>query len=148
MEILQTMKTIYVMCGLPRSGKSTYIEKFLNKYFILSADRLRKLVYGQRYFSFGEPLVWHIRQIILHELLDQSVSIVIDEINVTRERRQPLIELGKKYGYRVICIWIQTPVDICTNREPELKHVIEEKASKFEDPTLEEGFDEIGRFAP
>lgn len=135
---------ISMMVGLPRSGKTTYIEK--NKYgvrVVVSADQLRYLVYGQRFWGPGEDFMWAIRKIILKMLMEQGVNIVIDETNTTATRRKPVINLAKKYGYSVEAVVIDTPKETCIERakaegDENLIPVIERMAEQFEPVQPEE----------
>ncbi|MBM7624089.1 ATP-binding protein [Sporohalobacter salinus] len=144
-------KELYMTIGLPRSGKSTWIEKNAEDGVVVSADSLRKKVYGQRFWEDGEGLLWWIRGIFLRELLEQGVKIYIDETNVTKERRSKIIGLAHEYGYEVIGIWIGTDKESCLNRCREIsieeyklmKPAIEQMAATFKKPTKDEGFKEI-----
>lgn len=142
------MKTLKMMCGLPRSGKSTWIEQNRDNEFVLCADKLRYRVYGQRFWQDGEPLMWNVHSIMLDTALEQGIDIIIDETNVTPERRKPIIERAKKYGYKVICVRIPTTLQDCLRRAMELNDcvilpVIARMATNFIEPDLQEGFHEI-----
>jgi len=73
------MPKLYVMIGLPRSGKSTYVKKHFKNTVKVSADQLRLLIYGKRYWAEGESKVFWVREIMLKALMEQGVDIVIDE---------------------------------------------------------------------
>ena len=135
---------IYMMVGLPRSGKSTFVDLNLKEMLpIVSADRLRLLIYGQKFWAPGEKLVWTIRSIIIKSLLEQGIDIVIDETNTTKERRREIIDLAKEYNYSVKAVIIETPKDICINRakmegDNNIIPVIERMAEQFEEVDLDE----------
>lgn len=143
-------KILTVMVGLPRAGKTT----FRNPYavapiaLVICADDIRLKVYNQRFWAEGEPLMWHIRGIMLESALEQGFPIYVDETNISVVRRKKIIELGKKHGYWIRCIWVQTSKDECIKRAeltdmPDLVPVIKYMAGKFEPPSSEEGFDQI-----
>jgi predicted kinase len=134
-----------MMCGLPRSGKSTWAKKNKGNAVIVSADQLRLLVYHQRFWAEGEPLKWSIHGIALRMLMEQGVDIIIDETNTTPKRREPLIRMGKEYGYTVACTLIDTSKEECLNRAKAkddilIQPVIERMAKEFVPPTVKEGF--------
>jgi len=143
------MSKITLMCGLPRSGKSTWIKNNKTNEVVVSADDIRYLVYNQQFWGDGEPLMWSIRGMMLKYLMQQGVDIIIDETNTMSERRQPIIKMAKKYGYYIIGntiegIW----VDTCIARAKEINQdylipVIERMAAQFELPKIDEGFDEL-----
>lgn len=143
------MKKLIMMCGLPRSGKTTWIEQEQPKgSVVLSADTLRYLVYNQRFWADGESLMWSVHSIILKMLMRQGTSIVIDETNMTPKRRHPIIKMAQEHGYCVECVLITTPKESCIDRasylnDEVIKPVIERMANEFVKPELAEGFDKI-----
>lgn len=142
------MNKLIMMCGLPRSGKSTWVEMNRTDEIILSADTLRHLVYNQRFWVGGEPLVWSIHGVILRMLLKQGVPIIIDETNTTPKRRNSIIYMAKKHGYSVNCVWVTTSKEVCLSRAFEMgdnviPRVIERMAREFVAPRVEEGFEKV-----
>lgn len=139
--------TVYIMVGLPRSGKSTYAKRYKGLYAIVSADQLRYLVYGQRFWGPGEDTMWAIRKIVLKMLMEQGIDIVIDETNTTVSRRKPIVDLAREYGYFVEAVVIDTPKETCIERaradgDDSLIPIIERMAGQFE-PVQQEEVDYI-----
>ena len=135
--------TVFIMVGLPRSGKSTYVEQYKGLRAIISADQLRYIVYGQRFWGPGEDMMWTVRKIALKMLMEQGIDIMIDETNTTASRRKPIIDLAKEYGYYVEAVVIETPKDICIERakaegDDNLISVIERMAGQYESVQPEE----------
>lgn len=146
------MGRLTMMIGLPRSGKSTRVEKIKRDEVIVSADELRYLVYGQRYFKGGEALMWSIRKILLEYLMKQDIDIIIDETNITKDIRKNTIDLAKKYNYQVDGIYMETKKEECIKRAKEsnqedLIPIIEQMSEKIEfiEPN-EEGFNGVAVF--
>jgi predicted kinase len=143
------MKTIKIMIGLPRCGKSTWVENNKTNEIIISADDLRYIVYNQRFWGDGEALMWSIRGMMLKYLMQQGVDIIIDETNTTKERRKPILKLAKQFGYKVTgCVVEGSWVDECTQRakaagQEDLIPIIQRMANQFELPEIEEGFDDL-----
>jgi predicted kinase len=143
------MKTIKIMVGLPRCGKSTWVQNNKTNEVVISADDLRFIVYNQRFWSDGESLMWSIRSMMLKYLMQQGIDIIIDETNTTKERRKPIIKLAKQFGYKIIgCMVKGAWVDDCVKRaektnQPDLIPIIKNMADKWETPEKEEGFDEL-----
>lgn len=152
------MAKMILMCGLPRSGKTTWVKDNRKSWvddnrpdkFIISADALRQVVYNQRYWQDGEALMWSIHDIILKIALFQGIDIIIDECNISKKRRSPLIKIAKNYGYEVHCIFIVTSWVDCISRankenDLEIIPIIERMSNHFENPEYEEGFDKIDK---
>jgi len=142
------VKTIKIMIGLPRCGKSTWIKENRTTEVVVSADDLRYIVYNQRFWGDGEALMWSIRGMMLKYLMQQGVDIIIDETNTTKERRKPILKLAKQFDYTVVgCVVEGAWTDECIRRakatgQEDLIPVINRMAEQFELPDPEEGFDE------
>lgn len=143
------MKTVKIMCGLPRCGKSTWIKNNKTNEVIISADDLRYIVYNQRFWGEGEPLMWSMRGMMLKYLMQQGIDIIIDETNTTVERRKPIIALAKRFGYKIIGnvvegIWAEGCIERAIKEgQEDLIPIINRMAEQFEMPCKEEGFDEL-----
>jgi predicted kinase len=155
-RMMNKMAQMILMCGLPRSGKTTWAKDNRKSWvddsrpdkFIISADALRQIVYNQRYWQDGETLMWSIHDIILKVALFQGIDIIIDECNISKKRRSPLIKIAKNYGYEVYCVYLTTSWVDCIDRankdnDLEIIPIIERMSNNFEEPEYEEGFDEI-----
>lgn len=139
-------KTMSMMVGLPRSGKSTYIaQNSLLSGFIVSADNLRDLIYGHAYFQNGEPMVWAVRGYMLEEVMRQGLDVTIDETNTTKSARASTLKIAKKYGYKCVAYTFHTSAETCLERTTNegLRGAIYRMDKQYEPPYLAEGFDEI-----
>jgi predicted kinase len=137
-----------IMVGLPRSGKSTYVEKNKKELdMVLSADEFRYLVYNQKFWQEGEPLMWSIRDIAFKWLLNHKRNIIIDECNLNTSIRRKSITLAKEHGYFIRGIHVTTSCENClarTGDEKLLEAIV--RMNKHYSPIFEEeGFDEIIR---
>jgi predicted kinase len=110
------MPKLYVMVGFPRSGKSTHVNKNFKDIVKVSADQLRLLIHGKPFLKEKETFVWKVREIMLKALCEQSLDIVIDETNLTKERRKKSINFSKEYGYETVAIVIPTDKNTCKER--------------------------------
>lgn len=141
------MKKLIFTCGFPRSGKTT-LQKFMNKNIemvTVSADDLRWLVYGQRYFQPGENYVWSVRETMIINLMQQRKTIFIDECNNTIGRRNNIIRLARKYEYDITCMFINVKASECRKRalnegDFEIIPVIDKMEIEFNLPLEIEGF--------
>ena len=102
--------------GLPRSGKSTLAAEFAKRGFaVVSKDAIRLALHGQRYLAKAEVFVKDISRIQIESLLSYDCNIVIDETNLTPEKRDLLV---KTYG-DIIWVNMTTPPEVCKKRAEE-----------------------------
>lgn len=93
------MKTIYIMVGIPGSGKSTWVkEQFLKLdegFMVLNADTIRAELYGDESIQGNPKMVFQ----ILHDrfrraLLNNKIkTIFIDNTSVDKKSRAQIFRL-------------------------------------------------------
>lgn len=143
------MSKIYVMVGLPGSGKSYYAENIENS-TIFSSDKMREILYGDASIQ-GDPkeVFETLYSNIETELRrNKNAIIVLDATNLNRKDRRQICEIGKRYKCEVIAMVMRTPLSLCylrnENRERVVPtEVIKKMVQKFEYPLYAEGFHAI-----
>lgn len=141
------MKVIY-MVGLPGSGKSHFAERLARKEkaILLSSDEIRKELFGDENKQKSR-IMYRVLYERLNEHVANGQSVVVDATNIERERR--MFSLSKLPSHvEKICYYMDTPYDICVERNQNRKRTVEarivEKMRKnLEFPMLGEGFDRI-----
>ncbi len=146
---------IQILVGNIASGKSTYCKKHFNDFIILSCDALRYMI-GADHYIYNVCL----EPILQKAILDMYVAfqicgknIIIDETNVSMLNRKLFIK-KKKLGYRIKAIVFprldmkKSVMRRLCNNHGNTKQAIWEDVwnrfdSRYEEPMLEEGFDEI-----
>lgn len=114
------MKHAILFIGLPASGKSTYIDEHINKrfYWIVDADSIKELHVD--YDSKHPEIVhqWSVKEAerLMNEYSDVGVPICMDSGGVNKHYSVRIIEMLKSKGYTVELIHMDTPVDICIER--------------------------------
>lgn len=79
-------KTLILMVGLPRSGKTTWARE--QGFPIVNPDSIRLALHGQRFQAEAEPMVWAIARYMVTALFLAGHSVVIlDATNTTIKRR-------------------------------------------------------------
>ncbi len=109
------MKEFVLMVGLPRSGKSTYVDRELSAYQLVCPDDIRKglgVIHDKRL----EPFVWAVVETQIRALMERGRPVVLDATNTMEHVRKRWIDLAKSYNYTVRLIWIDTPLSVCLER--------------------------------
>lgn len=119
-----------IICGLPNAGKTSYSTQYDNS---IHYDEL-KLTTRQRYEQ-------------ICEIARTDSNAVVEGVFGERKRRTEIVEACHSNGGKAICVWIDTPVEVCLERERNYRNrpdwLVLAHAKAFEPPTLDEGWDEI-----
>lgn len=124
---------VVIFVGLQASGKTSFYNRYLSDYEHVNLDTQRTRFQEKR---------------VVDECLVNEQSFVVDNTNPTKEERQRYIEPAKEKGYDVICVYFQSVLKDCIerneareNRVPRL--AIPSTSKRMEMPSYDEGFDEI-----
>lgn len=152
------MKTFYVLCGCPASGKSTYIKNIFEnsqkEIAVVSRDEIRfsLLEDGEDYFNKEEEVLDLFYERISENLANPYVDIVVaDATHLNEKSRARLfsnIEIPE--GCRVCAIAFETSLDECLRRNEKRegrakvpRGVLRRMYYSYTRPTPVEGFDAI-----
>jgi|SRR5689334_7233806 len=135
------MAQAIIFTGLPGSGKTNYFaDHFAATHAHVNRDILRT---AEREAA------------IIRECLRLGRSFVVDNTNVTRAVRAPLIRQAKAAGFQVHSYFFDTPVRTAIGRNNHRKDkapipvaAILRAAKHLERPSFDEGFDEIRTVSP
>ena len=136
------MARLVIFVGLPASGKSTYFKRYLEQTHILVSKDLMGSSKNKDKIQ-AEMLCLH---------LGSNKDTVVDNTNVSKAIRAPLVALAHDLGQKVEIYWFDTPAKICIQQN-ELRSgkarvpnvAIYTLAKKFEQPNDSEGADKIVR---
>lgn len=152
------MKTLYILCGIPGSGKSTFARESLKKLrgstAIVSRDEIRFSLVKENedYFSKEKEVFRHFIEEIKTELSFKD-NVIVDATHLNINSRTKLLralsgEILK--DVYVFAVYFNVPLEVCLNRNSKRtgrKFVPEDKIKtmfkSFTKPSFEEGFDEI-----
>ena len=116
-------KRVFLMCGVPGSGKSTWARQRIGTYggYHISRDEIRFAILDERggnYFDYENEVI---RTFVarINELLDsdeQCVDIYVDATHLTdNSRNQIMRQLHLEDAYK-IAVWMKVPLEICKVR--------------------------------
>ena len=115
-----------LITGIPNAGKTTYSQKYDN---VIHFDEVK----GGR----------HRRDKVIESVKDDNI-LVVEGVYEKAKDRKALIDASNTHN---TCIWIDTPLDVCLDREGKYrhrgKHLVIWADEAYEPPTLSEGWDEI-----
>ena len=114
------------MLGVAGSGKSTWIRENLgNGILVISKDGIREelgIIKGTKK-AIGnkeqEEEVGKIQEQRIKEAMSKGIPFVLDNTNLGKDLGRIVAEL-KRRGYRVIGVKINTPIETCIKRRPEI----------------------------
>jgi predicted kinase len=133
---------IVVLVGLQGAGKSSfYRQRFANSHAHVSKDQMKSVRdKGARQIAD------------LRAALREGRPAIVDNTNITRAARAPLVALARELSARVSCFWFDAPPAECIprNHQREGRARVPPSAiwltwKKLEPPSIAEGFDEIFR---
>lgn len=149
------MANLFLICGIPGSGKSTFLSQYVKKptSIVISRDKIRfsLLKEGEDYF-LHEPIVEQMFYSGISKALQLGYDVFADQSSISVSARKKL--LNKVFGYsEVNIIWIDTPKSICIERDSHREgrakvgpQVINNMFSHFSPPTFQEKFNHIYKY--
>lgn len=134
---------VFIMSGIPASGKNTYIEHHFSKLPMISYDGTRekmKLKYGE-----NDGLVAHQVLDDAKVFLREKQSFVWNATHLSQTMRSRPLDLLYKYGAKPNIVYVEEPFDVVMKRNKQrdtslTNKKIESMLLQWEVPTLNEGF--------
>ena len=137
---------LIVLCGLPASGKTTLSQQLANEHNaqLYHYDEFKKGSKPQDSKQTHKRLY----NLIAQDLL-QGHDVVLDDLHTRLEWRQDLLSALQDIPCKKILIVMTTPLEECVRRNAQRQNgrlpdsVIYHLNSRYQPPSLEEGWDEI-----
>ena len=132
---------VWVMVGLPGSGKNTVIERMLRSVQSISRDDIRTEIGLKGEKPQGdkeqENRVTEIFEQRVKNCLRKHESFVVNNVNVKKKYRQMLLKLLSEYNVNIIYVYVNTDVKTCKDRRDGLMplKVIDRMWGYFDFPT-------------
>jgi predicted kinase len=105
------------MCGLPRAGKSSWIKKRKKNCVVVSADEIRKEIFGHQFHQQANKFVFAIVETMASLLLKQGLNVIVDATHLTEAVRLPWLEIARLYNTKATIIWVYADKDPEKNLE-------------------------------
>jgi predicted kinase len=122
------VKRLILLAGIPGSGKTTLAQSLIAKgYLSLCADQIRQELWGNEAEQKEPEKVFAIFFERLEQALQKNLDIVIDNTNINRRHREPILTRAKNAGYTDIEIWLlETPLELCLARNKNRTRMVPE----------------------
>lgn len=142
------MQKLYVFVGVPASGKSTYAKIHMDGIDVLSGDEFRKKLLKDETDQSNNELVFGELYKKARQILKSGKDLVIDGTNINEFERKRVLSQFSDFELERIAVYFCTALEKCYARDEKRdrtvgRDVIDDYASRFEMPTIEEGFDKI-----
>ena len=143
------MNKLYVMVGLPASGKSTIAAEYIERHdaVLVSSDAIRAEIYGDENCQDDPSKVFDLMKKRTVAALREGYNVVYDATNINSKRRISLLRDIKKQVAQVIpvAVLVLCPVDECIERDALRNRtvgeaVINKMLYNYQPPSYYEGF--------
>jgi predicted kinase len=140
---------IYLLCGLPGSGKSTWAKKKAKETeaLIINKDQIRTMLFGEYgYRPEVEDIVRKITHGSILAVKSSKRDVIIDECNITKEKRSEVMMYTETTP--TVCVYFTEKENNLKNRMHDRRgipmeqweSIIMNMSESFEEPTIDEGF--------
>jgi predicted kinase len=142
---------VFILCGLVGSGKSTWANaqaKNSSNLFVINKDALRQMLYGEyAYRPESESVIRVTAENIFRLCLGRETSVIIDETNLTRKKRDEYLKIARVYrAETTLVVFPEKEWNLLNRMDSDPRgitmdkwsQVIEGMRRSWEDPTVEE----------
>ena len=150
------MANLFLMCGIPGAGKSTFLKSHIKKKntAIISRDLIRFSIVkpDEEYFSHEDEVVkifWE----QINKALTEGKDVFVDQTSLTPKSRKWLLQHVAGYKHANV-VWIDEDLETCLERNNKRRgtrayvpeDTIRRMYDQFVEPSLDEGFTCIFRY--
>jgi predicted kinase len=146
------MNRLYVMVGIPASGKSTWARRHLPGWVIVSTDEIREELFGSAETRRDPKLVFGTAHQRIIQALRSGRDVVYDATNTVPATRANLLRKLKAEGlaFEAVAIVLETRPEQAIAQQANRARQVPPAAIRrfhrtFRLPSVKEGFSEIKR---
>lgn len=141
------MPTLYIMCGIPGSGKTYFAHNFLHAEVVVSRDNIRFMMLdnNEKYFDHEPEVFNEFVKTIVHHLRHFN-TVVADATHINMWSRKKLTNAIDKYitEYRIVYVVCAPSLQVClyrnskrTGRANVPEKIVKEMFDKFHPPVVD-----------
>lgn len=108
-------KNLFVLCGCPASGKSTWVKTRSGVCVSRDDIRFSMLKNGDDYFAY-EDKVYKIFVNEIQKNLDSGKDVYADATHLNEKSRVKLLDALNLEGVKLIAVCFDTPLEVCLER--------------------------------
>ncbi|MBD2509566.1 AAA family ATPase [Nostoc muscorum FACHB-395] len=152
------MTKLFLLIGLPGSGKSTFAKQLMTEcpqMPLISTDGIRGQLFGSQALQGPWLLIWQEVERQFRQATCTANTAIFDATNAQRRHRREVIALARELGFtQIMGIWVDTPVWLCLARNKRRSRQVPEeiilrmhRQLRDAPPSLEEGLDGLIRLS-
>lgn len=156
------MTTLYVLIGLPASGKTTWARRNFRSLHavVVCSDDIRRDFQADGRDTLNTDLVFAEMERRARSLLQAGQSVMLDATHFSRTYRRYAVQLASDTRAHRVAVWFELPLSVCLERNarrgqgtcgevrgpffPPSEHDMRDIADQFQPPGSDE-FDEVVR---
>lgn len=119
------MTFLCVMVAPPGAGKSTWLKSRFPATGIVCLDTIRGWCTDNESDQTVNDAAVDIQRMILTQRLARRRPTAVDSTNITADRREPLLQLARRYYIPTVAVVLDTPLEVChaNNDLRDIRHV-------------------------
>ncbi len=123
------MRNLYLLRGVPASGKSSWVKNNNLQKITLSSDEIRLLFpqFDNTITQIYDTQVWQLLYSLMEKRMQLGQDIVIDATHYRKSFITAYEDYCDKYDYLLKVVYFDTPIEVCKERNATRKYKVPEK---------------------
>ncbi|MCS6884243.1 MAG: AAA family ATPase [Acidobacteriota bacterium] len=128
--LLERSTHLYLTCGVPGAGKSTWLSQNLNGVQIVSSDNKRLELFGDETFQGDNEKVFTECRIDVERFLSAGNKVAVDATNILRAHRANFLRLAASVGAHTTVVYFDLPLEAAIERNAKRSRQVPESDIK------------------